>query len=75
MRCRRHARRRPRQRGALRNGTADQPSAQWIAASAADHRYADRPDDHTIDPGIRLEGFVDTPDRRLTDAAYQAPAS
>lgn len=39
----------PGQRGALRDGTVDQSSAQWIAASAANYRYADRPDDYTID--------------------------
>lgn len=39
----------PGQRAALRNGTVDQSSAQWIAASAANYRYADRPDDYTID--------------------------
>ncbi|WP_210584657.1 N-acetylmuramoyl-L-alanine amidase [Streptomyces sp. GESEQ-35] len=39
----------PGQRGALRDGTVDQSSAQWIAASAANYRYAERPDDYTID--------------------------
>ncbi|WP_405951459.1 N-acetylmuramoyl-L-alanine amidase [Streptomyces prunicolor] len=39
----------PGQRAALRKGTVDQSSAQWIAASAANYRYADRPDDYTID--------------------------
>ncbi|WP_369249737.1 N-acetylmuramoyl-L-alanine amidase [Streptomyces sp. R41] len=37
------------QRAALRNGTVDHSSAQWIAASAANYRYADRPDDYTVD--------------------------
>ncbi|MEU6419177.1 N-acetylmuramoyl-L-alanine amidase [Streptomyces spiralis] len=39
----------PGQRGAARDGTVDQLSAQWIAASDANYRYANRPHDYTID--------------------------
>ncbi|MBA2951940.1 N-acetylmuramoyl-L-alanine amidase [Streptomyces himalayensis] len=39
----------PGQRGALRSGTVDQSSAQWTAASDANYRYANRPEDYTID--------------------------
>ncbi|MET4644465.1 hypothetical protein ABID95_004214 [Streptomyces atratus] len=42
----------PGQRSSLldvREGTVDQPAARWTAASDANYRYANRPDDYRID--------------------------
>ncbi|MFC7310378.1 N-acetylmuramoyl-L-alanine amidase [Streptomyces monticola] len=57
-------------------GAVDQPGAQWIAASRANLRYADRPADYPIDRVIIhvTQGSYDTAVRVFRDPLHAAAA-
>lgn len=57
-------------------GEVDQPGAQWIAASRANLRYADRPADYTIDRVVIhvVQGSYDTAVRVFKDPLHAAAA-
>ncbi|MET7527556.1 peptidoglycan recognition family protein [Streptomyces sp900116325] len=69
----------PSQRSSLldvHEGTVDQPAARWTAASDANYRYANRPDDYRIDwivIHVTQSRYEDAA-RAFRDPAHQAAA-
>lgn len=57
-------------------GAVDQPGAEWIAASGANWRWADRPDDYTIDRVVIhvVQGSYDDAVRVFRDPGHRAAA-
>ncbi len=60
----------------VREGTVDQPGARWTAASDANYRYADRPDDYRIDRIVIhvTQSRDEDAARAFGDPAHQAAA-
>ncbi|MBO3676720.1 N-acetylmuramoyl-L-alanine amidase [Streptomyces sp. NEAU-YJ-81] len=57
-------------------GAVDQPGVEWIAASGANWRWADRPDDYTIDRVVIhvVQGSYDDAVRVFRDPGHRAAA-
>ncbi|WP_272933501.1 peptidoglycan recognition family protein [Streptomyces sp. PSAA01] len=57
-------------------GAVDQPGAEWIAASGANWRWADRPDDYPIDRVVIhvVQGSYDDAVRVFRDPGHRAAA-
>ncbi|WP_223863904.1 MULTISPECIES: peptidoglycan recognition family protein [unclassified Streptomyces] len=57
-------------------GAVDQPGAEWIAASGANWRWADRPDDYAIDRVVIhvVQGSFDDAVRVFRDPGHRAAA-